>query len=107
MSFSSSLPYSSSSEYLLLFSMLPSKFYISWQSPSHLQNSEHPIYDHAQEHAIVLHFETKIKGMFSIYVFSKTVSAVNLDDQNESNGHTKNNWLTKSLADFWDSVKGS
>ena len=43
-------------------------------------SSEHPIWDFAQEHAIVLHFETKNKDLLSNYVFSKTVSAVNLND---------------------------
>ena len=73
--------------------MLLPTFHIFWQSPSHLQNSEHPIFDFAQEYA-VLHFETKYKDMFSNCVFSKTVNAVNLDsndDQNESNGDTENN----------------
>ena len=43
-------------------------------------SSEHPIWDFAQEHAIVLHFETKNKDLLSNYVFSKTVSAVILND---------------------------
>ena len=54
MSSLSSLPYFSLSEY-----------------------SKRLICSFAQEHAIVLRFETKHKDMFSNYVFSKTISAVN------------------------------
>ena len=48
-----------------------------YTSPSYLQNSEYPIYDFAQEHVIILHFETKnkvsddIKLWVEVLVFAK------------------------------------
>ena len=53
---SSLLEYSSSSEYLSSFSMLPLTTHIFQQYLSHLQNSKHTICDFAHEHVIALHF---------------------------------------------------
>ena len=81
--------------------MLPPMFHLFWQSSSHLQNSKHHNCDFAchcmAEHAIVLHFEYKNKDMVLNYVFSKTVSAVNLKrlvmmiKKKTSNGDKENN----------------
>ena len=101
MSSSSSLAYSSSSKYFSSFSFLPPRFHLFRQSHSDLQNSEHPICDFAQKHAIVLHFESE-KNMFLNYVFSKNVSVVNVKRLvmmikiKIANGDKEN----KPLADF-------
>ena len=77
-----SLLYSSSLECSPSFSMSRPTFHIflltlHYISPSPLQNFEHSICDFAQEHAIVLHFETKhkvsddIKLLVEVLVFPK------------------------------------
>ena len=69
---SSSLPYSSSSEYSRSFSMLPLTFHIFWQFPSYLQNSDDPVCAFLQEYITVLHFKTKKKSFIgSTWCFQK------------------------------------